>query len=248
MKQIVLSLILINSCILLNAQKADVLLPADRPREQIIHHYGFSLSYNSSYLQPSWVAYKVSKSETDREEIKGRYKPDPQVSTRSADKKDYKQGGYIMAQFVNYLDLKHIPEATDESFYMTNITPMKLAYYNHIWLKIEELIRLWAADSEGLYVVCGAVLTDAPFTTIGENHVSVPKRYYKAVYDPKNNKAIGFIFKNGMSSGSLSSYAVSIDDIEKNADIDLFPALNDETEKTIESNTDFSNWNFELIE
>jgi endonuclease G len=248
MKKIITILMIFSLCIIIKGQKADVLLPALRVREQVIHHTGFSLSYNSSYVQPSWVAYKVTTSQVNREEVKGKYKPDPEVTTRSADKKDYKQGGYIMAQFVNYFDVQKIPGAVEETFYMTNITPMKLAYYNHIWLKIEELVRLWTSNTDGLYVVCGAILTDAPFTTIGDNHVSLPNRYYKAVYDPKNQKAIGFIFKNGMSSGKLNSYALSIDEIEEKAEIDLFPTLDDELEEKIESNSDFSNWNFELIE
>lgn len=233
----------------MRAQQADVMLPSKLDREQIIHHVGYSLSYNSSYLQPSWVAYKVTKALVNKDEnVKGKYIPDPMINTRSASKKDYKQGGYIMAQFVNYLDVKQIPGAVEETFYMGNITPMKLAYYNHIWLKTEELIRLWTADTDGLYVVCGPILIEAPFPTIGDNNVSVPNHFYKAVFDAKNQKAIGFIFKNGMSSGKLQSFAVSIDEIERQTGIDLFPTLNDETEVILEAELDLSKWNFELIE
>jgi endonuclease G len=248
MKRTITSTLFVCLYTFLNAQQADILLPSERDREQIIHHEGYSLSYNSSYVQPSWVAYKVVKSQFNRDEVKGKYIPDPQVNTRSADKKDYREGGYIMAQFVNYFDVKQIPGAVAETFYLTNITPMKLAYYNHIWLKTEELIRLWTDDTDGLYVVCGPILSDAPFPTIGDDNVSVPKRYYKAVYDPKNQKAIGFIFKNGMSSGKLNSYAVSIDEIEKESGIDLFPSLADELEKKIEATLDLSKWNFEPVE
>jgi endonuclease G len=230
------------------AQLDETLLPATGEREQLIHHKGFSLSYNPSYVQPSWVAYKVSESRVIADEVKGKYRADPMVTSRSADKKDYKEGGYIMAQFVNYLDIKNIPDAVEESFFMTNITPMKLAYYKHIWLKIEELVRLWSKDPEGLFVVCGAILSDAPFPTIGDNKVSVPTRYYKAVYDPENHRAIGFIFRNGMSSGKLSSYAVSIDEIEKETGLDLFPSLEDDLEERVESEVNFSSWDFELIE
>ena len=212
-------MVLIPTCTI--GQKTDLLLPSDMVREQVIHHNGFSLSYNSSYVQPSWVSYKVTKVQVNRQEkVKAKYVADPEVNTRSASKKDYKEGGYIMAQFVNYLDIKQIPGAVAESFYMTNISPMKLAFYNQIWLKSEDLIRLWTADTDGLYVVCGPILADAPFSTIGENKVSIPKRLYKAVYDSKNGRAIGFIFKNGSSGGRLSSYAVSIDTIEKESGID----------------------------
>jgi endonuclease G, mitochondrial len=231
------------------AQQTDLLLPSTRDREQIIHHKGYTLSYNSSYLLPSWVSYRVTKSQVNDEvAIKGKYIPDPQVNTKSADKKDYKEGGYLMAQFVNYLDIMQIPDGVDETFYMTNITPMKLAFDNHIWCKAERLIRMWTAENDGFYVVCGPILADSPFTPIGDNHVSVPKRYYKAIYDPVGRKAIGFIFKNGMSSGTLKSFAVSIDEIEQETGIDLFTTLDDELEKQIEMKVNFEDWNFDIIE
>ncbi len=230
-------------------QQADVMLPSNLDREQVIHHKGFSLSYNSAYLQPSWVAYKVTKAQINKNgKVKAKYIPDPQVNTRSANKKDYKDGGYIMAQFVNYLDVLQLPGASEETFYMSNITPMKLAYYNHIWIKTEELIRLWSTETDGLYIVCGPILLESPFPTIGDNNVSIPKHFYKAVYDSKNQRAIGFIFKNGMSSGKLKSFAVSIDEIEQQTGIDLFPSLDDEIEKAVEAELDFGKWNFELIE
>jgi endonuclease G len=248
-RAILLTFCLIIISPIIKSQQADILLPSSRDREQIIHHKAFSLSYNSSYLMPSWVAYKVSKAQVNTEEnIKAKYVPDPEVNTRSANKKDYKEGGYLMAQFVNYLDVKQIPDAIDETFYMTNIAPMKLVFYNHIWCRTETLIRLWTAENDGFYVICGPILTDSPFPTIGENNVSVPKRFYKAIYDPISKKAMGFIFKNGMSSGTLKSYAVSIDDIERETGIDLFTSLDDELEEQIESKIDFSQWNFDLIE
>ncbi len=249
MKKEILVLALVLTLPGAHAQKADILLPSPMAREQIIHHNAFSLSYNTSYLMPSWVAYKVTKSQVNRtDKIKAKYVPDPAITTRSASKKDYKDGGYLMAQFVNYLDVKQIPGAVEETFYLSNIAPMKLAYYNHIWLKTEELIRLWTAENEGLYIVCGPILTDSPFPTMGNNNVSIPKRYYKVIYDPFNQKAIGFIFKNGMSSGKLTSYTVTVDEIEKETGIDLFPTLDDTLEKKIEGTKNTEDWDFELIE
>ncbi len=243
--------VLVLACMVtgMHAQMTDVLLPSEMEREKIIHHKGFSLSYNTSYLMPSWVAYKVTKAQVDmNDQVKGKYVSDPMITVRSASKKDYKHAGYLMSQFVSYLDVKQIPGALEETFYLSNISPVKLAYYNHIWLTTEKMIRLWTTGTDGLYVVCGPILTDAPFPTIGDNNVSVPKRFYKAVYDPANQKAIGFIFKNGTSSGSIKSYAVSIDEIEKETGIDLFPTLDDEVEKKIEGNINPDNWDFEVLD
>jgi len=230
-------------------QKTDLLLPSPMDREQIIHHKGYSMSYNSSYVQPSWVAYKVTKSQINKDEkVKTKFIKDPEIHTRSGSVKDYKEGGYIMAQFVNYKDVKQIQGAVPETFYMSNITPMKQVFYNQIWLKTEEMIRLWSNETDGLYVVCGPILAEAPFPTIGENNISVPNRFYKVVYDLKNQKAVGFIFKNGTSSGKLKSFAMSVDEVEQRTGIDLFSGLEDVIEKMVEAKYDPAQWNWEVIE
>jgi len=248
MKKKILFLIAISICLTSKSQKTDLLLPSAMDREQVIHHKSFSLSYNSSYVMPSWVTYKVIKTQVNKlEKVKEKYMPDPDVISRSATKKDYKDGGYIMAQLYNYLDVAQDGGAKDETFYMSNIVPMKLAFYNYIWLKSEDLIRLWNANSDGLYVACGPILTDIPFVTIGEDKVTVPKRFYKAVYDPKRQKAIGFIFVNGNASGTLKGYAVSIDAIEKETGIDLFQSLEDSVELKIESDFNVNDWNFDVL-
>jgi endonuclease G, mitochondrial len=248
MKRLIFIYLLIGTSLFSNAQLTDILLPSERDREQIIHHKSFSLSYNSSYVLSSWITYKVIKTQINKyEKVKDKYKADPMIYTRSADKKDYKTGGYIMAQMANYLDLQYIPEGEEESFYMSNIAPMKQAFYNYIWIKTEELIRLWNAGTTGLYVVCGPILTDTPFKTFGENKISIPKRFYKVVYDPKNQKAIGFIF-NGSTSGKLKSYSMSVDNVEKETGIDFFQSLDNELENKIESEFNVNDWDFELIE
>jgi endonuclease G len=249
MKKLLFIFLFAGMFLITKAQLGDVLLPSDRDRELTVNHKSFSLSYNSSYVLSSWVAYKVIRTQVNKfEKVKDRFEADPMINNRSADKKDYKTGGYLMAQLANYLDLQNIPEGKEESFYMSNITPMKLAFYNYIWVKTEELIRLWNAGTDGLYIVCGPILSDAPFQTFGENKVSIPKRFYKVVYDPKNQKAIGFIFVNGTTSGKIKSYSMSVDNVEKETGIDFFQSLDNDLENKIESEFDVKNWNFELIE
>jgi endonuclease G len=232
----------------LKAQEADVKLASEMAREVIIHHKAFSLSYNTSYALPSWVSYKVTKSQVNKENpFKGKYKKDPLITFRAADKKDYKNSGYLMAQLVNYLDVLNIEAAAEETFYMSNIVPMKLAFHRHIWLGCENLVRMWVANTEGLYVITGPIIeADAPFPTMGDNKISVPNRYYKIVYDEKSQKAIGFLFKNGTSSGTLKSYSRSIDEIEKLTGIDFLPELDEATSKEVEGKVDYDHWDFEL--
>jgi endonuclease G, mitochondrial len=249
MKTILLINLLISIFPIIKAQSADVLLPSEREREQVIHHKSYSLSYNSSYVLPSWMSYKVVKSEVNKfDKVKEKYQTDPQIHTRSSNKNDYKEGGYLMAQLACYLDLQNYPEWKEEAFYLSNIVPMKPAFYNFIWSKTEDLIRLWNAGTNGLYVICGPILADGPFPTLGDNKLSIPKRFYKIVYDPLNQKAIGFVFTNGSTSGKLKSYSMSVDKVEKETGIDFFQSLDNELENKIESEFNVNDWNFELIE
>ena len=250
MKKILLSLVILNFCWMLFSQQADVVLPSKMPRETLNHYKAFSYSYNTSYALPTWITYKVTQANVDKgASVKAKYKEDPNIAIRAANKKDYKDGGYLMAQLVSYLDVMHIDKASDESFYMTNIVPMKMAFRKHIWLKSADLIRLWVKNGEGLYIMTGPVIkADAPFPTMGANKISIPNRYYKVVYDAKNKKAVGFVFKNGTSSGSMKSFSKSIDEIEELTGIDFMPELDEETAKEVESKIDFEFWNFELEE
>ncbi len=229
------------------AQNTDLIIPSKIEREQVIHHNSYSLSYSSAYVMPWWVSYKITNANVDKStQIKGKYIPNPQISTRSASKKDYKNSGYLMAQLANYLDLASIEGADDESFYMSNIVPMKPGFYKYIWLNSENLARLWLQNTDALYIICGPVNKDAPFSTFGDGKVSIVKRYYKIIYDAKNNKAIGFLFKNGNASGSLKSYSHSINKIEEETGLNFFPNLDAEKASALKNKVDYDFWKFEF--
>ncbi len=229
------------------AQNTDLLLAGKIEREKIFHHKAFSLSYNTAHTIPNWISYKVTSSEVSEEgTYKAKYLPDPSITTRAATKKDYKDiAGYTMGQLVNYLDISHIEGAAEESFYMSNIVPMKPAFHKHIWLKTDKLVRMWVNDSVGLYVFCGPII-ESPFRTIGKNKVYLPKRYYKVVYDAENKKAVAFLVRNGSTAGTLKSYSCPVSKIEEETGINFLPELPEEEAKTIKSAVDYGFWQFEI--
>ena len=104
---------------------------------------------------------------------------------------------------------------------------------------------IWAIDNDEIYIVTGAVLNDV-IGRIGSNNVSIPSEYYKVIldYQEPDFKAIGIIMPNQKGDASLSTYAVSIDHVEKITGIDFFPALPDKIEKNIENSFNASDWNW----
>ena len=224
-------------------------LPAEKPREEIIKHENYTLSFVEGYELASWVAYELTAEEASGSlEFKEKYVEDPLVSTGSATWKDYKKSGYIPGQLAPAEDMRFSEAAVKESFYLSNIVPQKLAFNKYTWKKINDMVREWAKESGSLFVVSGPVLADAPFPTFGPSKVSIPSRFYKVVLDMKGKRGMGIVVKNSMSSGSLKPFAMSIDEVEKITGIDFFHSLDDDLENEIESRYDDKDWNFEILD
>lgn len=222
-------------------------IPKTGTTDLIITHTGFSLLYNEPHEQASWVAYELTKKETDKQfERTDKFLPDPKVSTETANNADYSGAGYDRGHLAPAADMGWSKVTVAESFYYSNMSPQEPSFNRGIWKKTEELVRDWAIENNSLYVVTGPVLTDG-LKFIGKNEVSVPKYYYKVILDyaQPSIKGIGFIMPNTDSKESPVFFAVSIDSIEQFTGIDFFPLLPDDQEKLIEKTlcTDCWTWN-----
>jgi len=231
----------------LQAQEAYEIASA-MPRELPVKHTHFTLSYNEGNELPSWAAYALTP-EMARASgtIKDKYAEDPLVSTGSSSVKDYRDAGFVMGQLVPtedmLLDLKTAPE----TYLMSNIVPHKVGFNKYLWTGLANLAREWAKEGNTLYIAAGPVLADGPFGSFGENKVAIPLRYYKVIMDLNGERAIGFIFRVNTSSGTLTSYAVTVDEVEKATGIDFFINVQDDMEQRLESTLDLKQWNFEAL-
>jgi endonuclease G len=219
-------------------------IPRISSKDQIITHTGYSLLYNEKYEQANWVAYELTKEETIKKfERTNKFVEDPKVKTGSATQKDYAGFGYDRGHLAPASDMGWSSTVMAESFYYSNMSPQNPSFNRGIWKRIEELMRTWAVENDGIYIVTGPVLS-GKLQTIGENKVAVPDYFYKAILDYRapNLKAIGFIIPNKGSSEPLYNYAVTIDSVEKFTGIDLFPALPIEEEEHLEKTLCLNCW------
>jgi endonuclease G len=232
----------------INAQEK--LLPEKQAREDLIDREAYVFSYNEGYELASWTWYELTPEEAKAAaEPSIKAKPDPDIFTKTATMKDYKKTGYSPGQLIPSDDFTGQNDALTALNYFSTLAPMKPGFYTMTWRNLEKLIRAWSIQNEVSYqIVSGPILTDAPFQTIGDNNISIPKRFYKAIYDPVNKKGVAFIMKNSYSQNLFSSFAVSIDELEAECNIDFFSDLDDEIEKAVESNFDKSEWDWEAIE
>jgi len=221
-------------------------LPEPLPSEQIVYHQAYTLSYNEIHEQASWVAYELTASEVrGTAKRKDNFKPDFKVITGSASLADYKGSGYDRGHLAPAADMKWSSAIMSESFFMSNMSPQTPGFNRGIWKRLEAQVRGWAVENRSIYVATAGVLK-GNLPTIGRNGVSIPRYYYKVIldYNEPELKGIGFLMANQKLSGSLESFAVSIDKVEQATGINFFHSLPDEIENEIEANLDLRKWDF----
>lgn len=211
---------------------------------ELVKHKYYTLSYNETHEQANWVHYKLNPSflrgSTPRTDS---FKPDPLVSTKSAQLSDYKGSGYDRGHLAPAADMKYNSLAMLESFYMSNMSPQNPSFNRGIWRRLESLVRGWGQKFE-IYVSTAGVLGSNNLGAIGKNRVTIPSKFYKVIYAPDKNIMIGFLLSNRKQSGNLSSYAVSVDKIESITGIDFFSQLPDNIENELESKVLLKKWDF----
>ena len=224
-------------------------IPKTSPKDIIVSHTGYSLLYDETHEQAKWVAYELTKEETNNIfKRTNKFRPDPAVVTGTANDNDYSGSGYDKGHLAPAADMGWSSTAMAESFYYSNMSPQLPGFNRGIWKRLEELVRTWAIEYNSVYIVTGPVLTNG-LTSIGANKVSIPNYYYKVIldYTEPGIKGIGFIIPNTSSGEPLHNYAVTIDSVEEYTGIDFYAALPDKQEKLIESSLCLKCWSWKNV-
>ena len=213
--------------------------------DRVITHKGYTVSYNYDWKIPNWVAYELTDEEVMGEVPRyDRFKPDPMVPQgMTATTDDYKHSGYDRGHMAPAADMKWDEQVMKESFYLSNICPQNPNLNGGVWKNLEEQVRELALQKGKIFVVCGPIVNDTS-ETIGANKVVVPQAFYKVLLiETKGDiHTIGFVYENISGKKPMSTYAMSVDEVEEMTDIDFFPSLPDEIENKTEAEVDFSQW------
>ncbi|MBQ8223260.1 MAG: DNA/RNA non-specific endonuclease [Bacteroidales bacterium] len=251
MKKTFLFLVLISCFSTLFCQNIDlnnIEIPTvlDERSDRIITHKGFTLSYNYDWKIPNWVAYELTDWEVEGEVPRyDKFKPDPMVpQNATATTNDYKYSGYDRGHLAPAADMKWDEQAMKESFYLSNICPQNPNLNGGVWKDLEEQVRDLASQKGKIFVVCGPIVNDTTTTTIGENKVVVPQAFFKVLLQEENDEihTIGFLYENQSGRKPMSTYAMTVDEVEEMTNIDFFPSLPNKIEKKVEAEVDFSKW------
>ena len=216
---------------------------------EVVHHDFFSLSYDEEHEQAEWVAYVLTRNRvnSDKSDRRDDFREDPLVRTGSATLADYRGSGYDRGHLVPAGDMAFDPAAMNETFYLSNISPMARDFNTGIWRELEANVQSWARQHKKIYVISGPILNEPGKGSIGEQAVTIPNHYYKVVLDLSEPglKGIGFILPNTLTYEPLHTFAVSIDEVEQRTGLNFFPDLMPrDLETDIESKLNLDLWPF----
>ena len=213
---------------------------------EIIEHMGFTLSYNPSRRIPNWVAYELLDSELYGDfERADEFKPDPSFKGRQAYDSDYRGSGWDRGHMAPSADMKWSSQVQEECFYLTNICPQNHNLNAGVWNDLEKRVRAEARYYKKVWVVCGPVVGRNKYGSVGQNKVTVPDGFFKALLTRRAEGdyiSIGFYFPNEAGREPLSSYAMSVNDLEELVGMDLFYHLDPAVQESVESVFNPSDW------
>ncbi len=236
-----------STCFTQNINLKNVEIPniTEERSDRVITHKGYTVSYNYDWKIPNWVAYELTDREVEGEVPRyDRFKPDPMVPQHAtATTEDYKYSGYDRGHMAPAADMKWDEQVMRESFYLSNICPQNPNLNGGVWKDLEEQVRDLASQKGRIFVICGPIVNDIS-TTIGANKVVVPQAFFKVLLQEDNGgiHTIGFVYENVSGRKPMSTYAMTVDEVEELTNIDFFPSLPDKTENKTESEVDFSKW------
>lgn len=226
-------------------KRRDFFLPAFSKKDQLVRREGYTLNYKEQYEQANWVAYVLKGDQVRGEEARtDEFLNDPAVKSGSALSTDYTRSGYDRGHLAPAGDFRYSYQLMQETFYMSNISPMKAEFNRKGWGDLEKLVRVWAVKYGQVFVVTGPVLENG-LSTIGKfNRIAVPREFYKVILyvKPPYIKGVAFVMPNQFIENKLSSYVVSIDEVEKKTGIDFYPMLPDSIENKVEQQSRVSEW------
>ncbi len=225
---------------------------------QIIHYNGFTVSYNHSTLIPDWVAYELTADElqVSYSSKSSNFSRDPNLKGLQASREDYAHSGWDKGHMAPKADLRWSEQSYWQSHYFTNVCPQDHNLNGGEWNRLEQAVRRWAKNYGRVWIVCGPLFNPSrSHNTIGRARVHIPDAFFKALLIPVGNSyaSIAYIMPNGTRSTYtmpptaassqprpnvlMPKYALSVDELEKLLNFDLFSALDDNIENTVEAST-----------
>lgn len=206
--------------------------------EVILHRFAYTCSFNPDTKIPNWVAWELTADHTS-----GPYKRNgiPFQEDEGVTTQDYVRSGYDRGHMCPSGDNKWNETAQEQSFLMTNMCPQNHNLNAGDWNEIEMQCRRWAEKFGKIDIISGPILFRGNHKRIGSG-VTVPEAFYKVVYCPSRQMAIGFIYRNEAGNRPKGDYVNTVAQIERITGFKFLTALPEATAKKVKNEADLDEW------
>lgn len=195
----------------------------DRTKELCFTY--FAVLHSEDKLEPLWSAAHLTRAAAlggDAIPRKDAFEPEdallPGPRAELADYKGYK-GIYDRGHMTPADDMPDFP-SQKETFTLANMVPQASRLNQGTWQYIEASLHVLAEQDGELYIVTGPIFSAHPKRLHGR--VAVPDYTFKAVFDVKSGRAIGFVATN---VNTPQCWEVSVARLTVMSGVDPFPSL-----------------------
>lgn len=204
------------------------------------------MCYNFKTKIPVWVKYEFTAKETDGPYTrKGMFfRQDEKIIVPQADDSDYRRSGWSRGHLAPAGDFKWSEDAMWETFYYTNCCPQNEKLNSGLWNSLEMRVRRWANEYSKVEIVTGPIIGENRYGTIGANKVVVPDKFFKAllIHNGTCYHAIAFVVLNSEQNAPLKNCAITVNELEKLINTDLFSFLDNQIEESVEGSLNYKIW------
>ncbi len=194
----------------------------------------FALMHSGVSRTPLWVAEKLTRESLIRARSVQRednfHAEETLPPEDRAELHDYARSGFDRGHMAPAADMPSLT-AQHESFSLANIVPQQRQNNQILWAAIESATRHMTNLRGELYVMTGPIFEGEKIERIN-GRVFIPTHIYKAVYDPAKKRGAAWISPN---TAENIYEVVSIAELEKRININLFPGIPAEVKDKIAS-------------
>jgi len=187
-------------------------LDAWLPREAVVRHERYALSFDAARRVPRWVCWRIEPSTGKVSRAGMGFEPDPGAPLSPAPS-EYAGSGFDLGHMCPAADMASDVESLRLTFLTSNVAPQLPALNRGDWRELEAALRAEAA-SNAVVCVCGPVWVSATPATIGAG-VAVPDAFFKVAWGGTCGVARAWVMPNRSGNRRPSDYAVPVEAVER---------------------------------
>lgn len=242
------------------AEMKKVGYPKSNSSINIAEHSSMVIGFNEKYKLAAWTFHQLLPDVIEGGITRSNdFRPDPILKKKTAIEADYflkrekEDGkfeydgfGFDRGHLAPSADFRWSEQGLSQSYYYSNMTPQRPGFNRESWAEVEYTLRNIVENSPQRYfIITGPILHDSlPVIERSVNQIPIPELHFKIIVDLESDqpKGMAFLMPNRKCEKPLYEYVVSIDSVEQISGLDFFPELPEQTERKIESNSDYNAW------